>query len=74
MDNILNQFSRIAFVVAVLCAGVSIFERASNVAGYTLLRGTLTGGRLLEVSAMLVIFVIALLLRDIRDELRARSK
>ena len=74
MDNILSRIARIAFVLAVLCAGVAIFERASNAVGYTLLRGTLTGGRLLEASAILVIFVIALLLRDIRDQLRCSER
>jgi Mn2+/Fe2+ NRAMP family transporter len=73
MDNILSRISRIVFIVALLCAGLAIFERASYAMGYTLLRGTISGGRLLEISTVLIIFVIAMLLREIRDLLRTRS-
>jgi uncharacterized membrane protein YcjF (UPF0283 family) len=73
MDKILSPISRVVFSVALLFAGLAVFERAANAVGYTFLRGTFTGGRLLEVSAILVIFVIAVLLREIRDLLRTRS-
>ena len=47
-------------------------ERVVNVGGYTITRSTFTAGRLLEISALLATFVIAILLRQIRDEARAR--
>ena len=72
MNNKLSTISRILFLVAILAAGLAIFERVSYAMGYTLLRGTLSGGRLLEISAILVIFVIAMLLREIRDVLQAK--
>jgi len=70
MDDRLSLISRTLFAVALLCAGLAIAERIAFAGGYTLLRGTLTGGRLLEIAAILTIFVIALLLRQIRDLLR----
>lgn len=72
MNNKANLITRIAFIVAVVAAGLAILERLAYAMGYTFLRGTISGGRLLEVSAILVIFVIALLLREIRDLLRAQ--
>jgi hypothetical protein len=72
MNSKLSTISRILFLVAILAAGLAIFERVSYAMGYTLLRGTLSGGRLLEISAILVIFVIAMLLREIRDVLQAK--
>jgi len=72
MNSKLSTISRILFLVAILAAGLAFFERVSYAMGYTLLRGTLSGGRLLEISAILVIFVIAMLLREIRDVLQAK--
>ena len=72
MKNNLNLITRLVFFLAVLAAGLAIFERLAYAVGYTLLRGTISGGRLLEISAILVIFVIALLLREIRDLLRTQ--
>jgi hypothetical protein len=73
MDNMLSPIARITFIVAFVAAGLGILERLLNMLGYTILRGTLTGGRLFEISAILVIFVIAMLLREIRNILRSRS-
>ena len=41
--------------------------------GFTLLRGMYNPGRLLELAALLLIFVIAVLLRQIRDAVGARG-
>jgi hypothetical protein len=72
MNSKLSLISRVVFIIAVLAAGLAIFERLAVAMGYTFLRGTISGGRLLEISAILVIFVIALVLREIRDLLRAQ--
>jgi hypothetical protein len=74
MNNKLSLISRIVFIVAVLAAGLAIFERLAYAVGYTFLRGTISGGRLLEISAILVIFVMALLLREIRNLLRTQRQ
>ena len=74
MNNMLNSITRFAFILAVLAAALAILERVAYAMGYTLLRGTISGGRLLEISATLAIFVIALLLREIRDVLRVQRR
>lgn len=61
---------RLFFLGAFVLLGLAVIERAVNVWGYTILRGYYTGGRLLEFSAILLIFVIALVLRQVREELK----
>ena len=41
--------------------------------GFTVVLGAYTAGRMLEFSALLVTFVIALLLRQIREELKNKE-
>jgi hypothetical protein len=73
VENLLSLVSRAMFALSFLIVGLAILERVAFALGYTLLRGAVTGGRLLELAAMLMIFVVAVLLRQIRDQLRAQS-
>jgi hypothetical protein len=65
--------SRILFIGAFLLLALAVLERISYEFGYTILRGSFTGGRLLEIAALILIFVIALLLRQIREALKGAS-
>ena len=67
LDKLTSHVSRLFFAVAFLLAAVAIFERIANFVGFTLLRGMYNPGRLLELAALLLIFVVAVLLRQIRD-------
>ena len=69
IDGLVSNVCRIFFAGACILLVLAAFERLSYVFGYTLLRGVFSGGRLLEISAVILIFVIALLLRQIRDKL-----
>jgi hypothetical protein len=73
MENLSSLLSRAVFALAFFVVGVAILERVAFVFGYTILRGAFTGGRLLEIAGILMIFVIAILLRQIRDQLRSQS-
>ena len=56
-----------AFILLVVAMG----EKIANLLGYTILRQTqYTSWRLLEFAALFLIFVIAILLREIREELK----
>jgi hypothetical protein len=62
---------RLLFGAASILVGVAVAERLVKFAGYTILGATgYPAGRLLEFAVVLVVFVIGLLLRQIRDELR----
>ena len=58
--------SRVFFGLAFALLVIAIVEKVANVTGYTILRG-FDPGRLLDYATVLLFFVIALLLRQIRD-------
>jgi len=67
MTMIYHLFSRLFFFLALGILSVAIIEILVNFLDYTILRGAYTAGRLIELSAALMVFVIAVLLRQIRD-------
>jgi hypothetical protein len=56
--------------LAFVLFGVGLAEWLLRVFGYTIVGQMYTPGRLLEFGAIAATFVVALLLRQIRDELR----
>ena len=72
LDKIISAAGRPLFFFALALLGLAGTERVANLVGYTVTRSTFSAGRLLEISALLATFVIAILLRQIRDEARAR--
>jgi hypothetical protein len=67
IDVFYKYFARSLFLVALAILAVGFVELAANLFGSSVLGGGYTAGRMIEVSAALVIFVIAVLLRQIRD-------
>ncbi len=72
MDKLNSFICRVLFVVAFVLAGLAILEKVFNVLGYTLLR-SYSPGRLVEFAAVILLFVIALLLRDVRHLLAPKA-
>ena len=70
LDKLTSIISRLFFFLAFLFLAAAVAEWAVNIFGYTILRETYTAGRLLEFSAVLLIFLIALLLRQMREEVK----
>ena len=71
--DMISWLNRVLFFGALLLLGVSVLEKLVNFTGYTLFRAYYTPGRLLEFAAILLLFVVAMLLRTIRDELRSKG-
>jgi len=67
MGNLSSLANRVLFAGAFLLAGLAVLEKLANLAGYTFLRASYGPSRLLELAVVALLFVIALLLRDIRD-------
>jgi hypothetical protein len=74
IDKISSAVARVFFAGAAILFVLAVLERVVNWFGYTIFRGYLDAGRLLEWSIMLVIFIIALLLRQIREGLKVGSR
>lgn len=61
--------SRILFVAAFVIVGLSIWEKMANILGLTVMRGYYSNWQLLAFSAIALLFVIALQLREIKISL-----
>ncbi len=61
-----TTFTRLLFFAALIMLGIASVEIVLNFFGFTFLRG-ISAGRLVELAAAFMVFVIAVLLRQIRD-------
>ena len=73
MQQLTKIVCRILFVVAFSAAGLGVWEKLAQLFGYSILRGSYEPWRLLEFSAVTLLFVIALQLREIKTSLRSRG-
>jgi len=72
LEKINSLISRLFFASAFVLLILAALERVANLMNYTILRGSYTAGRLLEFSAILAIFVVVLLLRQVRELLKKK--
>ena len=61
---------RILFGVAAVLLVVALLEAGIQVLGFNFISRYFSAGRLMELAATLILFVIVLLLRQIRDSVR----
>jgi hypothetical protein len=73
LDRLESLASRIFFAGAFVLLAIAVLERLANWGGYTILRGAYDPGRLMEFAAVALLFVITVLLRQIRQQLRTRG-
>lgn len=64
---------RLLFIVAFLLGCLAAWEKLARLFGYTILGGYYEPWRLLEFSAVILLFVIALQLREIKMSLHERG-
>ena len=69
LDKLVSLVSRLFFVGAFVLLALALFERIANAFGYTILQ-IYKGGRLLEFAVVLLVFVIAAQLREMKEELK----
>ena len=74
LEKIMSLGARIFFSLAFICLFIAVFERLANLAGYSLLFPYYIPWRLLEFAAIFLLFAIAIVLRQIREELRQPKK
>jgi len=73
MDKLNSLTCRVFFLAAFVLVAVALVDRFLNLFGYTILSGGYTSGRMLEFAATMLIVVIALLLRQIREGMSKRA-
>ena len=72
IDKLSSAISRVFFFTAMLLVLLAVIDRLLNWFGYTVLPGPYTPGRLLQYAGAFMIFVVALLLREVREEIKKR--
>lgn len=72
MRTLTSLICRVLFLLSFVLAGVAMWEKLANVAGYTVLRSSMGAGRLLEIAGIGLLFVVALQLREISHSLRVK--
>ena len=72
-DKLNSIASRVFFGGGFVLLGLAFLEGIVNAFGYTILRNAYAPGRLLEFGAIALMFVVVLLLRQIREDLRKEN-
>lgn len=72
-DKLTSFLNRVFFLAAFLLLALAVLDRVVTWFGYTVLGAGYTAGRLLEFAGMMLLFVLALLLRQVRDALQHRG-
>ena len=72
LEKLISMTSRLFFLGAFVLLGLALIERVANATGYTIVP-LYRGVRLLEFAAVLLVFVIALQLREMKEELKSRK-
>ena len=71
IKTIIDYLAKAIFLIAAIAIPLAFLELGAQFFGKSLVLGMYSPGRLLELAALLLIFVIAVLLWQIRDELRS---
>lgn len=72
-DKLTSFLNRVFFTAAFLMLAVSVLDRIFTWFGYTILGSAYTAGRMLEFAAIMLLFVMALLLRQTRDAVQRKA-
>jgi len=73
IKQITSLISRILFIASFIIAGIAIWEKVANTMGLTLTRGYYSNWQLLEFSAIALLFVIAIQLREIKISIEEKG-
>ena len=74
LEFVYEHFARTVFIMASVAIAVAFLEWIGDFVGFSLIGEMYTAGRLVELAAALLVFVVAVLLRQIRDELRTGQR
>ena len=73
IDKITSLASRAFFAIALFTLALAALEKVANLLGYTFLK-LYSPERLLEISVAFSMFILVLLARQIRQEVKARNR
>ena len=73
IDKLTSILGRIFFFVAFVMVCIAILDKLLRFSGWSISGMPYEPGRIFEFAAIMVTFVIALLLRQIREQLKSKS-
>ena len=73
LEKLISLISRLFFLGAFVLLGLAVVERVANEAGYTIVQ-VARAGRLLDFAVVLLVFVIAMQLREMKEDLKKSGK
>jgi hypothetical protein len=73
LQKLISITSRIFFLGAFVLFVLAFIERVANATGYTILDHTTSTVHLLGAAVVLLVFVIAIQLREMKEELKSRK-
>jgi hypothetical protein len=73
LQKLISMTSRLFFLGAFVLLGLAVIERVANATGYTILDQTTSTVHLLDAAVVLLVFVIAIQLREMKEELKSRK-
>lgn len=73
LEKLMSATSRVFFIGAFVLLALAVIERIANATGYTIMN-LYRGGRLLEFAVVLLVFVIAMQLREMKVEMKSRRQ
>ncbi len=74
LEKMMSLGARIFFALSFICLFTAVLERLANLVGYSILYPYYIPWRLLEFAAVFLLFAIAIVLRQIREELKQQRK
>lgn len=72
-DVLTSFLNRVFFAAAFILLAIAVVDRVLTWFGYTILGSSYTAGRMLEFAAIMLLFVMALLLRQTRDAAQRKA-
>lgn len=73
LEKLISMTSRLFFLGAFALLGLALIEKVANATGYTILEQTTPIVHLLDAAVVLLVFVIAIQLREMKEELKSRK-
>ena len=73
LQKLISMTSRIFFVGAFVLLGLAVIEWVANATGYAILGRATSTVHLLDAAVVFLIFVIAMQLREMKEELKSRK-
>ncbi len=74
ITQITSLVCRVFFTASFVMSGIAVWEKLANMMGLTLTRGYYSNWQLLEFSAVSLLFVMALQLREIKTKLDVQER